>query len=124
MLRRCRLLVLAVVVLAGLGLATATAEPLPLAAAQGEVDKVGSDSIVIRPRSSAGKFEKALTLRVTDTSKVTILRPRMLGGGKVVAVQTDISIKDLKAKQHIAVVYTTLKEGSVLLSAVVTDPDK
>jgi hypothetical protein len=124
MLHRCRLLVLAVIVLAGPGLASAPAESLPLASAQGDVDKVSADSLVIRPRSSAGKFEKALTLKVTDSSRVTVLRSRKLADGRIVAVQNDFNIKDLKAKQHIAVVYTTLKEGNVLLSAVVTEPEK
>jgi len=42
---------------------------------------------------------------------------------KTVLVQKDTEAKDLEANQIIAVIYTQLKEGTVLLTAVV-QPDK
>jgi hypothetical protein len=100
-----------------LGAAAAAAEP-PLSAAHGVVDKVGKDTLTIRPRGPDGKFEKNVTLKVTGTSKVATLVLRTKAG-KAVVTQRDTDLKDLKANQPVAVLYTTVKEGPVLLSAVV-----
>jgi hypothetical protein len=108
---------LAVPVLLLLGAVAAAAE-LPLSAAHGVVDKVGKDTLTIRPRGADGKFEKNVTLRVTGTSKVSTVSARTQAG-KVVVTQRDTELKDLKPKQPVAVLYTTVKGGPVLLSAVV-----
>jgi hypothetical protein len=57
-------------------------------------------------------------LRVTGTSKVTTLG-QQVRSGKVVFTQKDTDVKELTAKQAIAVTYTTVKGDNVLLTAVV-----
>jgi hypothetical protein len=118
MLRRGTVLLVSVFLL--LATVAVAADP-PLGTAHGEIDKVSKGSITIRPRDEKGRFEKALVLKLTGTSKVTTLVPQMRAG-KLVVTQQDADAKDLKAKQPIAVIYTTLKEGPVLLSAVVQRP--
>lgn len=97
---------------------SASAQPLPLLTAHGTVDKAGKDSLSIRPRDPEGKFGKSLTLKLTGTSKITTLTSQTRAG-KLVAVQRETEPTDLQPKQAIAVIYTTVKDGSVLLSAVV-----
>jgi len=103
------------------------AEPPPLGVATGLVDKVEKDALIIRPRDREGKFEKNLTLRVTGTSDIKTLIPQTKGG-KTIITQRKTDLKDLQAKQTVAVVYTTLKdkdkESAVLLQAVVQPADK
>jgi hypothetical protein len=94
------------------------AEPPPLLTAQGAVEKVNKDSLTVKPRGPDGRFGKSLVLRITGTSKVTTLIPRMQKG-VVILTQKDTEAKDLQAKQTIAVVYTLVKDRAVLLSAVV-----
>jgi hypothetical protein len=119
MLFRSLLVVAALLV----ALPAARAEPLPLSTAQGEIDKVGKDSLIIRPRGKDGKFEKNITLKLATTSKVAklVIQNR---GGKMVPTQTETDPKDLQAKQGIAVIYVTLPDGPVLLSAVVHPPER
>ena len=90
----------------------------PLMTATGTIDKVEKDSLTIRPRGPDGKFEKAVTLKLTGTSKISTLAPQTRGG-KTVLTQKDTDAKDLKAKQTIAVIYTSGSAGTVLLAAVV-----
>ena len=94
------------------------AEPLPLFTAHGTVEKVDKNSLTLRPRDAEGKFGKNLTLKVTGTSKITTLTSQMRSG-KLVLVQRDAGPADLQPRQVIAVIYTSVKEGSVLLTAVV-----
>ncbi len=89
-----------------------------MATAQGMIDKVEKESIVVRPRSADGKFEKSLNLKLTGTSKISTLSYQKRAG-KNVAVQKDTEARDLTAKQPIAVIYTTGPDGLVLLAAVV-----
>jgi hypothetical protein len=90
-----------------------------LAVAQGVVDKADKDTLMIKPRSADGRFQKAIALKLTGTSKVTVLTPQDRKG-KVVLTQRDADAKDLTAGQTIAVIYTEAgKDGAVLLSAVV-----
>src|SRR5262249_13104784 len=89
-----------------------------LKTAQGAFDKADKDTLTIRPRGADGKFEKALVLRLTGTSKLTLVSQRKQAG-KLVFVQTDANVKELESNQPIAVIYATAKEGPVLLSAVV-----
>jgi len=71
-------LMLALFISAGLVAAQdkkALGEP-QLVSAVGSVDKAGKDVLTIRPRGADGKFQKAVTLKVTGTSKVSILIDR------------------------------------------------
>jgi hypothetical protein len=89
-----------------------------LAAAHGVVDKADKDSVMIKPRGPDGKYQKAISLKVTGTSRVTMLVPQKRGEA-VTLTQRDIGAKDLSAGQAIAVIYTEAgSEGPVLLSAV------
>jgi hypothetical protein len=105
------------------GAATFAADEVPLLMAQGTVDKATRDALTIRPRGPDGKFLPSVALKVTGTSKVTTITTQMRAG-KVVVVQKDTDVKDLQKSQAIAVIYTTLKDGSVLLAAVVQAADK
>jgi hypothetical protein len=89
-----------------------------LATASGVVDKANKDAVVVKPRGADGKFQKAITLHVTGTSKVTVLTPRRRGTGTVIA-QRDAGAADLVAGQAVAVIYAEVgKDRAVLLSAV------
>jgi hypothetical protein len=93
-------------------------EPPALLVASGNVDKADKDAVLVKPRGPDGKFQKELTLKVTGTSKVTVLTPQKRDN-KVVLTQREIDAKDLVSGQHIAVVYADLgKDGTVLLTAV------
>ena len=86
--------------------------------ATGVVEKADKESLTLKPRGTDGKFQKALTLKVTGTSKVAVLAPQKRGD-KVVLTQREIEAKDLVAGQPVAVVYAEAgKDGAVLLSAV------
>jgi hypothetical protein len=89
-----------------------------LTTATGIIDKVGKDSLSIRPRGPDGKFEKGLVLKLTGTSKITTVTIEKRGT-KSVPVQKDTEARDLKAKQGVTVIYTSSPDGLVLLSAVV-----
>ncbi len=106
---------LAGLLVAGLVLAGDTA--VPLAAAHGTVEKVVKDTLTLRPRGPDGKFQKALALKITGTSKVTTVTMQKRAG-KLVPVQNDTEAKDLQPNQAIAVIYTPGKTVGVLLSAV------
>jgi hypothetical protein len=111
---------LAVVALAFLILAGAAfaADPPNLVTMEGNVEKIGKESLTIQPRQTGGKFGKAITLKLTGTSKLTTLTTQDRSG-KAVLVQRDTDIKDLQKNQNIAVIYASAKDGNVLLSAVV-----
>jgi hypothetical protein len=93
-------------------------DPPALLTASGVVDKADKESLTVKPRGTDGKFQKALTLKVTGTSKVAVLAPQKRGE-KVVLTQREIEAKDLVTGQLVAVVYAEAgKDGPVLLSAV------
>src|SRR5260370_31088728 len=114
MLRRS-LAVLIFLVFAG---AIAAQEGPTLETARGQINKVDKESLTIRPRGADGKFEKAVMLKLTGTSKISTLTTQKRGG-KVVNVQRDTDPKDLQPKQAIAVIYSKSPAGMVLLAAVV-----
>ena len=96
----------------------ASDDPPALLTASGVVDKADKESVTVKPRSPDGKFQKAITLKVTGTSKVAVLAPQKRGD-KVVLTQKEIEAKDLVAGQAVAVVYAEAgKDGAVLLTAV------
>ena len=117
---RCSLALAVMVLLAARGIA---ADPPPLLTAQGAIEKVDAtaNTLTVKPRTPDGKFGKNIVLKITGTTKVTTLTPRMQKGGVVVA-QKDTDVKDLQPKQSIAIVYTMVKDSSVLLAAVVQPP--
>jgi hypothetical protein len=88
-----------------------------LMVAQGAVDKVEKDGLAIKPRSADGKFQKAITLKTTGTSRITLLAPQTREG-KQVLTQRDTELKDLQANQAIAIIYAD-GDPPTLLSAVV-----
>ncbi|HEV3439172.1 MAG TPA: hypothetical protein VG122_17530 [Gemmata sp.] len=93
-------------------------DPPPLSTASGVVDKADKGSLSIKPRGSDGKFQKTIALKVTGTSKVSILTPQKRAE-KVILTQRDAETKDLVAGQSIAIIYAEAgKDGPVLLSAV------
>ena len=93
------------------------ADDLPaLLTATGVLDNADKESLTVKPRGTDGKFQKALVLKVTGTSKLDVLAPQQRGD-KVVLTQREA--KDLVAGQQVAVVYAEAgKDGAVLLTAV------
>lgn len=102
---------------------TAAADPPALMTAQGLVEKADATTLIVRPRSAEGRFEKQLTLHLTGTSKIATLSPRMQRG-KLVLTQTETDAKDLQPNQHIALIYTSGGAGATLLAAVVQPASK
>lgn len=90
---------------------------LHLATATGAIEKVDKGKITVQPRGAGGKFEKKLILKVTGTTKLTIVNQEKRKG-KLVPVQRDVEMKDLAPGQNVSVIYATGGE-SVLLAAVV-----
>jgi hypothetical protein len=113
------LAVLALVLVARV--ASAADDKPTFSVAEGKIDKVGKDSVTIQPRMG-GKFGKAITLKVTGTSKVATITTREQSG-KTVVVQRETEVKDLKKDQEIAVIYAVKKDGNILLTAVVKPMD-
>src|SRR5258708_2884579 len=121
MLRRgMTMAVLALMLMAAVAAAQTSA---PLMTAHGTIDKVGKDSITLRPRGADGKFEKAMVLKVTGTTRLTTLAPQVRAG-KTVLTQKETDLKDVQTKLTIAVIYTKIKEGNVLLTGVVQPATK
>jgi hypothetical protein len=96
----------------------AFAAEVPLTTVHGVIEKADKDTLVVQPRDASGKFGKGLNLKITGTSKITIVGTREQGG-KTVVTQRDTDAKDLHAKQHVSVIYTTVKDEHILLVAVV-----
>jgi hypothetical protein len=117
--RYLSLLAVVVLVLAGL---VSAADPPPLMTAQGQVEKADKETLTVKPRGPDGKFLPTLVLKVTGTSKVSVLAPRKGAGGKMVMTQKEASAKDLEPKQAVAVIYTTVDGNTVLLTAVAQPP--
>jgi hypothetical protein len=101
---------------------TLAGDPSPtLMAASGTVVKVEKNSLTLQPRDEAGKFGKNLVLKLTGTSKLTVLTQRKQGK-KMVAVQNEVPVKELKPGQQLAVIFTAGPKGAVLLSGVALPP--
>jgi hypothetical protein len=116
-----RRLILALMVAVGFAACVRAADPPPLLLAQGTVEKVDAATLTVKPRGPDGKFGKNLVLKITGTSTVKTLAPRMQKGTVVIA-QTESNFRDLQAKQTIALVYTMVKDSPVVLTAVVQPP--
>lgn len=90
----------------------------PLLTTSGAVEKADKDAVTVKPRGADGKFQKALTLKVTGTSKVAVLAPQKRAD-KVVMTQREAAAQELVPGQAVAVIYTEVgKDGAVLLTAV------
>jgi hypothetical protein len=88
-----------------------------LAAAVGTVEKAEKDALTIQPRGPGGKFAKKIVLKITGTSKLTMVSQDKRGG-KLVPVQREVEAKDLEINQHVAVIFVGGTDP-ILLSAVV-----
>jgi hypothetical protein len=118
MLRRACLLAAAVLLL---GVA-ANAQTTPaLQTAHGRVEKVGMGTLTIQPRGEGGRFEKSMVFKRTGTTDISVASTRAGGPKKVTIVQRKIDLRDLKAGQMVALIYTRTGEGNILL-AVVAQP--
>lgn len=101
-----------------------TADPVPLMVAHGKVEKADKETLTFQPRDESGKFGKAVTLKITGTSKLSVLVPQVRDK-KVVLTQKDAEAKDLSPGEMIAVIYATPKgQDPVLLSGVVEATEK
>jgi hypothetical protein len=96
-------------------------EELPLSVAQGVIEKADKDALTVQPRGPGGKFGKSLTLRLTGTSRVTLLSSQTRDG-KVVPAQRDVEAKELQPGQAVAVIYTEAKKGDFVLLSAVAQP--
>jgi hypothetical protein len=111
-------LVLAVpCLLLAISLALAGGNAVTLATAAGSVEKAEKDALTLQPRGADGKFGKRLVLKLTGSSKLTVVSQEKRGG-KLVPVQREVEAADLAAGQLIAVIYTGGAEP-ILLSGVV-----
>jgi hypothetical protein len=105
-------------------LLAASAQPVPVTAAHGKVQKVDKDTLTFQPRDESGKFGKAVTLKLTGTSRFTTLAPQKRDKTMVMA-QKETDAKDVAAGQLIAVIYASpTGQDNVLLSAVIHNADK
>ena len=86
-----------------------------LSTAAGKVEKAGKGSVTIQTRRPDGAFGKSLTLKITDSSDFSSLSVRKDGA----AVQRKAKASALKKNATVAVIYTTTKKGTILLSAVI-----
>lgn len=118
---RASLCALAVILL--VGFCQAQKDDAAVKMARGTVDKVEKDQLSVRTRNADGTFGATLTLKVTGTSRLSLLTVQMRSG-KPVNVQRDFDVKDLKAKQPITMIYTAGPAGDVLLAAVVQPEEK
>jgi hypothetical protein len=112
-------LLASIAILLSLAVMVLAADPVPLTTAEGKLLKADKEMLSFQPRDSSGKFGKAVTLKITGTSKITTLSARTMDK-KLVMVQKDTDAKDLTAGQHIAVIYAEpTGQEPVLLSAIV-----
>ncbi|HZY83250.1 MAG TPA: hypothetical protein VFE78_00350 [Gemmataceae bacterium] len=116
-MRYVRAMLAAALVLAA-GVAWAADAPaLKVETADGTVAKVGKDTLEVRTRGADGRFGKAVTFKVTGTTKLTTVTAQKRAG-KEVATQKDTDLKDLQPNQPIALIYTKVGASPVLLAAV------
>lgn len=91
--------------------------PLDLTVGKGMVEKADKSMVTVQLRGAGGKFGKKIALKITGTSKLTVLS-REKRAGKLVPVQRELDPKDLESNQTIAIIYAGGREP-VLISAVV-----
>ena len=86
-----------------------------LESAHGEIRKVTRDVLTVRPRDEAGRFGKELELRLTGTSRISVVTVQERAG-KPAFVQQEAAPSDLKPGQPVAVIYAAGASGPVLLT--------
>jgi hypothetical protein len=96
---------------------TILAQEAELSTVSGTVKKIEKDAIGVQTRGADGKFGKELMVKLTGTTKITLLT-REKRAGKLVPVQRDFDPKDLEAGQSIVLIHTGGTDP-VLLSAVI-----
>jgi hypothetical protein len=106
-----------------IAIAVVSAQPVPIATAHGKVLKSDKESLTFQPRDEAGKFGKAVTLKITGTSHITTLAPQTRDK-KLVMTQRDTDAKDLKTGQMIAVIYALPSGQDLVLLSAVAEPEK
>src|SRR6266481_658553 len=107
-----------VILLLLLAAARSPAADAPLATAHGRVVKANAKVVILRPPAQGGGLGDAIVLKLTGTSRVTVVTIQQRGG-QPVAVQRDVEAKDLQPDQIIAAIYTVVDQDKVLLSAAV-----
>lgn len=85
-----------------------------LSTAVGTVEKAEKETVAIHVGEKPGR---TLKLKITGTSKFTMLSPQVRDG-KTVLTQRTAEASDLAAGQSIAVIYTLADKDVVLLHAV------
>jgi hypothetical protein len=118
-MRRCIATVAALALLSLIAGRVSAQPPGPsgLIAAHGEVKNVSREMLTIRPRDDSGRFGKDLELKLTGTSRISVVTVQDRAG-KPAFVQQDTSPSDLKPGQVVAVIYASGPAGQVLLTAV------
>jgi hypothetical protein len=91
--------------------------PLELTVGKGMVEKADKSEVTVQLRGAGGKFGKKVALKITGTSKLTMLS-REKRAGKLVPVQRELDAKDLEPNHAIAVIYAGGAEP-ILISGVV-----
>ncbi len=91
--------------------------PVELSVGKGMVEKADKSEVTVQLRGAGGKFGKKVALKITGTSKLTMLSKEKRAG-KLVPVQRELDAKDLEVNHAIAVIYTGGTEP-VLISGVV-----
>lgn len=119
-MRSLNILLVLIVVVSASPVYAADETPL-VTTGSGTVHKIEKDVITIKHRAADGKFDKDLVLKLTGTSRFSLLSTQKRGE-KLVLVQKDIDAKNVAEKQSIAVIYANNGEEHVLLSAVVQAP--
>jgi nitrogen fixation protein FixH len=117
MLRIQALVVLTALVLLA-RIASAADEVPRVQTVQGTIEKVDKETLTIKHRPADSKTDKSMTFKLTGTSRFSTLSTQKRGE-KIVLVQKDTEVKNLAAKQPIAVIYATNAGDHVLLAAVV-----
>ncbi len=94
------------------------AADVPVATTYGRVVKANAQLVILRPAVAGNRLGDAIVLKLTGTSRVSVVSARNREGERVV-VQREVEAKDLRADQIIAAVYTVVDQDKVLLTAVV-----
>jgi hypothetical protein len=101
--------------------APASGADVPIATASGIVKKATATALVISPRAPDGRFQNTLVLKLTGTSKISVLTTQKRSG-QTVLVQREIDSPSLQTNQSITVIYANVKDDLVLLTAVAQPP--
>ena len=92
--------------------------PLELTVGKGMVEKADKSEVTIQLRGAGGKFGKKVALKITGTSKLTILSKEKRAGKLSCPSNARLDAKDLEPNHAIAVIYAGGAEP-ILISGVV-----